>query len=448
MSAPSQPSGVTRRASDRARMGVTTVMGLFDWIGGKKGESQRREALAKERAGDLEAAVDLYLEAGSPDEAARVLLLRADAETSAPRRIAFSGAAARTAADPELKKRALARKASIGFDVLKAQGGSLLKSEVLGIARELEEAGELEKAADAFALAGDAEAEVRVLTAAGAIERLEDRLRVSETEARSMRTKSEILGKITDLDRTAERRAALEMAARYLAENDDPRVAHLARAIRARLARGPVVDLTIDGATRRYALGQEVTVGRGDATIVIASRAVSRRHVRIFRGEAGPMVEDLGTRNGTTLAGARLTGPIPIGGGVRLTLGTGVPCSLTPEAAPGVGSRGDAEPSPIVIEVAGDLIVAPLGELRVGPFEVGLEEAGELMFVALRAAAGGTRPALGGYELAPLVELCVGDVIAEGRGGPIRLRVPGSSAGGEGDSGSSGGLSDLPGRRV
>src|SRR5688572_294241 len=116
-------------------------MGIFDWIGTKRGESLRKEALAKERAGDLEAAVDLYLEASLPDEAARVLLLRADAETSPPRRIAFSGAAAQTAASPELRKRALARKACIGFDMLKAQGGALLKSEMMGVARELEEAG-------------------------------------------------------------------------------------------------------------------------------------------------------------------------------------------------------------------------------------------------------------------------------------------------------------------
>lgn len=398
-------------------------MGLFDWIGTNRSEGRRREALAKERQGDLAAAVDLYIEADLPDEAARVLLLRADTEVSGPKRIALCGAAARTAASPDLRRRALARKAALGFDMLKAQGGALLKSEVLGVARELEEAGDLEKAADAFALAGDAEAEVRVLTAAGAIERLEERLRVTEVEARSQRERSEILGRVTDLDRTGERRAALELAARYLVSNDDPSVAHLARAIRARLVAGPLVDLELDGVRRRYALGREVTIGRGDATVVIASRAVSRRHARIFVGADGPMIEDLGTRNGTSIAGARLAGPVPIGGGVRVELGAGVPCSITPEDASRVGS-------PLVIEVAGERITASLGALDLGSFEVDFESAGEASFVVLRAAEGAPRPVLGSYEISTQAELCVGDAIAAGRGGPIRLRVPAQSLAG------------------
>src|SRR5690242_1929789 len=61
------------------------TVGIFDrFVGRGKSEGRRaKEARAKELAGDLPAAVDLYQEAGLPDEAARVLLLRADAERSA-----------------------------------------------------------------------------------------------------------------------------------------------------------------------------------------------------------------------------------------------------------------------------------------------------------------------------------------------------------------------------
>ena len=101
-------------------------------------------------------------------------------------------------------------------------------------------------------------------------------------------------------------------------------------AFRSRLVRGPVVDLEIDEDLRRYALGAEVTIGRGDATIVIGSKAVSRRHLRIGRSPEGAFVEDLDTRNGTLLAGARIAGRIPVGDGLRLVLGGGVPCAVEP----------------------------------------------------------------------------------------------------------------------
>src|ERR1051325_10439576 len=75
------------------------AVGFFDRLMGRsKSEGRRvKEARAKELAGDLPAAVDLYQEAGLPDEAARVLLLRADAERSAEKRIALFSLAAYTA---------------------------------------------------------------------------------------------------------------------------------------------------------------------------------------------------------------------------------------------------------------------------------------------------------------------------------------------------------------
>ena len=50
--------------------------------------------------------MELYLEASLPDEAARVLLLRADGEPVIHRRVMFCDVAARTAADEGLKKKA------------------------------------------------------------------------------------------------------------------------------------------------------------------------------------------------------------------------------------------------------------------------------------------------------------------------------------------------------
>lgn len=396
-------------------------MGFFDRFVPKSQRTNRqaKAARAKEMSGELADAVDLYQEAGLPDEAARVLLMRADGERSAEKRIALLALAAYTAQSEDIKKKAGGRKAMVSFDVLRGRGGSFLKSEVLAVARELEEAGELEPAADAYALAGDADGEIRALTAAGAIDRLEERLRANEAATRDERDLELTLRRIADLDRTAERRAALELALGMLAKRDDQRIADAARAIRAHLTRGPVVDLEIDGQPRRYALGLEITVGRGDATIVVASRAASRKHLRVRRAPGGGfLAEDLDTRNGTLLAGARISGAIPVGDGLRLELGGEVPCVIMP--------RSDGN---IDIEIGGLSYVAPLGELVIDGWVVDHEAVRDESFVVLRSPPGAQRPYLGDFQLAARVELCAGDEIRSSRGGAVRLRVPAAHAG-------------------
>jgi hypothetical protein len=395
-------------------------VGFFDRFMPKSKREGRvaREARQRELAGDLGGAVTLYTQAGLADEAARVLLLRADAEPAGEKRMAFCALAAEAARSEDLRRKARGRKALLAFDMLRGRGGALLANEVLAVARELEDAGELERAADAYAMGGDPEGEVRALTAAGAIEKLEDRLHASERKTRSDRRLELALRRVTDLDRVAERREALAVARVSLAESDDPRLSDAARSIRARILRGPVVDLEIDGRGARYALGAEVTIGRGDATIVIASRSVSRRHMRLAAGADGAFVEDLGTRNGTTLAGARLDGPVPVGTGVSVMLGGEVPVVVKPAAAGG-----------FTIDVADAHYVAPLGDLEVDGWRIVPEGPADDPFVVLRTPEGAEPPFMGGFQLAARVELCHGDEIRASRGGPVRLRVPATRAG-------------------
>jgi len=394
-------------------------MGFFDRLLSNKKRESRKARLAREKelSGDLAAAITLFREAELPDEAARLLLLRADAEKSVEQRLTFFAMAASIAEDEELKKKALGRKALVSFDVLKSRGGAFLKSEVLAVAKELEEVGELERAADAYALAGDDEGEVRALTAAGAIERLEERLRVSDSHQRDERDLDLALKKIDDLERTAERRAALELIRVTRARRDDERLADLARSIRARLARGPIVDLEIDGATHRCALGREVTIGRGDATILVASRAVSRRHVRIFKRDDGVFLEDLATRNGTTLAGARIAAPIAVGEGLRVEMGGEVPCIVTPAPAPFA----------VIVDVAGMRYAAALGDLAVGDWRIDLDQTPDDAFVTLTTGPARARPFLGEYQLAPRIELATGDELRAERNGAVKLRVIGGT---------------------
>ncbi|NUO54887.1 MAG: FHA domain-containing protein, partial [Polyangiaceae bacterium] len=338
------------------------------------------------------------------------ILLRADSEASLERRAVLFLRAAETAADPELARKARARKARLSYDLVKSHG-ALARSELLGAATELEATGEHELAAEAYKMLGDTEGEVRALTAAGAIDKLEERLSSDAVQSKKDRERAMATRRATDLDRGGERRAALRVTTEALALGPDDRLEDLARVIRQRLLRGPTCDLIVSGEPVSLALGERVTIGRGGATIVVASRSVSREHVVIRRDGDRVIVEDLGTRNGTFIAGARIAAPVPIGDGLSLMLGTDLPCRVAPRAEGGV-----------TIEVAGGAFVAPLGPLLQGAWKVDLDvEEGE-SFVVLKSSP--DAPAyLGDLQAAQRIDLAAGDAVAEERGGKVLVRV-------------------------
>jgi hypothetical protein len=365
-------------------------------------------ARARELEGDFRGAAQRYLACGLRDEAARVMLLESDAEPRLERRIALASIAAETAQSEALIREARGRKARTALDVLR-QSGRVAKAELCRVGAELEAAGEASLAAEAYALAGDDEGEARALTAAGAVERLEQRLRESADQERSARDEGLALARIGDLDQMGERGRALALAQKTPGE----RAAELARVIVARLARGPVVELELEGASQRVVLGDDVTLGRGDASISIAARAVSRRHLRVARGADGaPFVEDLGTANGTRVAGARLAGRLPVGDGIELALGGDVPCRVAPGPYGGVR-----------IEVAGESFVAPLGELRVGPISLRLRASDGAPGVTAAPCTRDRPCFLGVYEITGPIELCVGDALSAERSGAALVRV-------------------------
>jgi tetratricopeptide (TPR) repeat protein len=387
-------------------------MGLWDRIRGLGKDGYRARAAKKlETAGDLTGAARAYLEAEVPDEAARVLLLKADAEPSLERRVALFEQAAATAVDPELARMARARKARLAYDLVRSHG-TLARSELLRAAGDLEGAGEHELAAEAYRAIGDTEGEVRALTAAGAIDKLEERLRSDAAASKVEQDRTLAIRRAADLDRGGERRAALRVAEGALRAGPDERLEDLVRVIRHRLVRGPTCAFSIDGEPTLVAFGGRVTIGRGEATVVVASRSVSREHVAVRGDPEGAVVEDLGTRNGTFLAGARLAGPVPVGEGVSLVLGSDLPCRVEPHQDGGV-----------MIAVAGERFRAPLGPLRLGGWSVDLErgEEGET-FLVLESTA--SSPAFLADLVAPArIELAVGDRVSRERGGPASLVV-------------------------
>jgi len=391
------------------------VFGLFDRFVGK----QRKEARAKKKelAGDLERATELYLEAELPGEAARLLLLRADAEADPNKRMVLCAQAARVGEGTDEGDEAKRRKALLGFDVVKGSKGATMHGELVRVAADLEACGAWEEAAEAYRMAEDTEAEIRVLEEAGAIEQLEERLRQTSQKAKHERDRSQLLHRIRDLDRIAERRVALKAALEWLERERDEQIELEVDRIRSKLLDGPVIALVVNGIPTRYVLGTTITVGRAHADIVVHSSAISRQHLRLSRTEDGPVVEDLQTRNGTTIAGARLSAPMPIGDGLTLELAGKAPCRLEP-AYP-----GDLA-GPVAVQIAGEHYVVPLGPLRIGGWVIVDAHHGEDRFIVLRTLDGRDPPHMAGYRLAHEIELCYGDELCEERRGEVTIAVP------------------------
>ena len=93
--------------------------------------------------------------------------------------------------------------------------------------------------------------------------------------------------------------------------------APVTRAPRASLSRWLVAD------ERRIALADgEHVIGRDpEAEVLLDYSTVSRRHARLVVSEAGVLLEDLGSKNGTTIGGAVFTGAVALCNGDHFACG-------------------------------------------------------------------------------------------------------------------------------
>jgi hypothetical protein len=148
-------------------------------------------------------------------------------------------------------------------------------------------------------------------------------------------------------------------------------------------------------------IGREVTIGRTEGTLNVASSALSRKHASVARDGGRVVVKDLGSRNGTHLRGFDIPPELDVGSGVSLTLGGAVPLHLSPSTA---------LPGGIAIEVAGEHYIAPLGEARlgVGNWYVSTTPDGWIELVS----DGGPPVFTGAMLLAPRITLLRGDAFS------------------------------------
>lgn len=387
-------------------------MAFFDRLFGKgKYAAQARNA---ELRGDLAKAAELFGEAGQPDEAARVMILRSEGETDPRAKLQYLAQAAQlAAAGSERSKEARQKRAELLLALAgDASVSAVARHEVIEAAKDLEAVGKSLEAAEAFARAGDKEGEARALQAAGDVERLEFLLSTEQYKERISRARED---KTKDLDLMIEcgrRREALAALDELLAATpDDLSLRERANSLRARRVIAPIVALDMLGERWTMVLGEEVIIGRTEGSIKVSSNAVSRQHLRVVREGDDFVVRDLESRNGTQLRGINLAGALPIREGLELKLGREVTLRMSPSKK----LEGSLE-----IEVAGHRYVAWLGPATLPVSGLSLA-AGTDGWVEL--VGNGARCYVGDVEWTDRATLLAGDAIATARKGEAAVRV-------------------------
>jgi FHA domain len=368
-----------------------------------------RQAREAEAAGDLGRAAQLYVADGLPEEAARALLIRGDAEADPAKRFVFFTQAVALAPSGQPIAQTARRKRAALAVVLAGDGplSAAHRHDVIAAARELEEAGDSEGAAAAYARAGDVVGQARALEQGGSVERLEELLDHEHGRERAERESAARERDVEVLIACGRRREAVAKARQL-----DGLAAGSASTIEARRITGPVVRAIVRGGAMTFALGDEVVVGRTEGAIQIASSAVSRRHLVLARRGGDAVVRDVGSRNGTLLRGLALSGEVGVGDGVELRLGREVPIRIRPFAP---------LPGSFVVEAAGVEYVAPLGpaHLGIGDWRLDVATDGWAELVTNDSPSG----YLGEIRLVERVTLVAGDAIGRERGGAAVLRV-------------------------
>ncbi|HEU5073973.1 MAG TPA: FHA domain-containing protein [Polyangiaceae bacterium] len=357
-----------------------------------------------EARGELEQATQLYIEAGAHDAAARVLGARASSALTSVERLGLLSLALEycaVARRPELRR----EHARLKLELCQSRELYLTRSELAELGRDLAEFGEPQLAADAFGLAGDLEAQTAALVEAGAIERLEAVFAADQSRQRLERDREQTTRNAIDLERLGRRRAVLAVASDQFGDGASP-LGELAHRIKTSRVTGPVLRLELAGERHQFVLGDEVTLGRANAAIVVPSPAVSRRHLELRREAGVPVLTDV-SKNGTTLRGIPLAGSVPVQSRIELVLGGEVCVSVEPHARYG-----------LELAVSKEIFWAPLGDLTsvVGTFRSGSDDWLELIpperGIYLNAV----------HVLDP-VQLCAGDEIRPARDAEVAVRV-------------------------
>lgn len=285
-----------------------------------------RRGRAAERAeadGRVDEAVRLYLDGGERDEAVRVLLRAAETSRTLDARRALLVRAHGLVKDPVLRDEARKGVALCSLAELEETPPRTdeERRRLAEAARELEALGAFREAARAFDLLDDRDGVVRVLTLAGDVEGMERLVGDRDDEERRAMRRHAAMDAFEGQWRSGDRVRALVDLREWLAKEPDDheaRASHDERA--ARLIQRGAVDLTLDGARMSVVTALPVTLGR-EGEVALRGASVSRRHTTVdYRGDAF-VVEDAGSRAGTSLDGVPIASALPLHDGAVIGLG-------------------------------------------------------------------------------------------------------------------------------
>lgn len=378
-------------------------------------DSRARQALDAEVEGDLRKAAYLWVEMGNPEKAAELMIRLGEKSRAIDEKVEAWADALRFLPDTDVEQRR-GIEARIGVAVLtaaRAQGATSAdaKRRLGDAASRLERAERWVEAADCHEILGDSDELARCLEKAGEIERLEKVLEASSARdqraarLRRLVSEQELAAKV---GARADARRALREAVGLAPE--DPSIAALLRRLEEKWPRGRRLRLEVGGARVGIVGSLPLVVGRSDADVTVRGGSVSRRHCEIDRVGGVVVVRDLGSRNGTLIAGVPIGAEIALSGPTEIGLGDDVALRVSP------GERG------VAIEVLrgldrGERVIAGEAELRIDGVPASFS------FVEDRAVMTpdpGTRVVLGVQSVAAPIDLLYGDVLVVG---PVKVEV-------------------------
>ncbi len=281
-----------------------------------------RAAISAEAAGQWELAAERYALAGEHSKAARIHVTRSERAGSQADKITALRDALRWADDDaELRSEIHGLLGRALLDQVRSEGVATRrdKDRVAEAAEMLLAGGEYLAAGEAFESIDDAQNAARAYRNGGLVEQMERALSRDDEATERARTLRESFADYEMHLRIGERDAAREELRRCVEVADNKsEYRRLLDELESRLITGGMVVLRRrqDPALTAFA-GETIVIGR-DSLCELPLRAggISRHHAEIGVGEpaASPRfhLRDAGSKNGTSIAGMPLSGPVPL----------------------------------------------------------------------------------------------------------------------------------------
>ncbi|MCC6749789.1 MAG: FHA domain-containing protein [Deltaproteobacteria bacterium] len=301
-----------------------------------------RRALAAEAEGDYLAAARAYALCGEMGKVSDMHLALARQEATLDGRVRCLRQALSFASEDPPRRIAVRRLLGAALrSRAEEQGGATVAAhELLREAAELFDAGESWiDAGECHESLGDRESAAAAYARAGLVDRVEALLGEQEEQDARRRTAESRFRDHEALWQAGKRLAALRALTECVAAAEEKGESRrLLTELERRVLRSHRVCLGL--AERRYwILGRlPLTLGRdADCDLVVRGPSVSRCHVRLDAAAEGFVVEDAGSRNGTTLGGVPIGGRVPLPYGPEIGLGESCAVRASPvEDHPGI----------------------------------------------------------------------------------------------------------------